>query len=112
MSNQNIMFATFQLIKLDSLAVYWNPNTEQYDGQDKAAVLSKLTGGVADSEKDPGFQYCMLLFQFLFVLVFYKILFVSFWDDFRQVFFKLFVFPTFRFLSVRDFFFGQLFNWF
>jgi hypothetical protein len=53
------MFATFQLIKLDSLAVYWNPNTEQYDVQDKAAVLSKLTGGVADSEKDPGFQYCM-----------------------------------------------------
>ena len=47
----------FKLIKLDSLAVYWNPNTEQYDGQDKAAVLSKLTGGVADSEKDPGFQY-------------------------------------------------------
>jgi hypothetical protein len=43
MSNQNIMFATFQLIKLDSLAVYWNPNTEQYDGQDKAAVLSNLT---------------------------------------------------------------------
>jgi hypothetical protein len=63
------MFATFQLIKLDSLAVYWNPNTEQYDVQDKAAVLSKLTGGVADSEKDPGFQYCML-YQVVFLFCF------------------------------------------
>ncbi|VDI14802.1 vacuolar protein sorting-associated protein 13A/C [Mytilus galloprovincialis] len=48
----------FKLIKLDSLAVYWNPNSEQFDGKDKATVLSKLTSGVADSEKDPGFQYC------------------------------------------------------
>ncbi|XP_052084958.1 intermembrane lipid transfer protein VPS13A-like isoform X11 [Mytilus californianus] len=47
----------FKLIKLDSLAVYWNPNSEQFDGKDKATVLSKLTSGVADSEKDPGFQY-------------------------------------------------------
>lgn len=50
----------FQLIKLDSLAVYWNSNTEQLDGQDKAIILSKLTSGVADSEKDTGFQYCRL----------------------------------------------------
>ena len=103
------MFATFQLIKLDSLAVYWNPNTEQYDGKDKATVLSKLTGGVADSEKDPGFQYCMLLYQFLFVLVSYKILFVSIWDDFCQFFFKYLFFQPFDF-ECQGLFFCQLFN--
>lgn len=38
-----IIICVFQLVKLESLAVYWNSQTEQYDGREKPEILVRAS---------------------------------------------------------------------
>ncbi|XP_060080495.1 intermembrane lipid transfer protein VPS13A-like [Ylistrum balloti] len=47
----------YKLVRLDSLAVYWNSNSECLDGTDKAVILEKLKSDIASKDKKTQSQY-------------------------------------------------------
>ncbi|KAL4216396.1 Vacuolar protein [Mactra antiquata] len=46
----------YKLVKLESLAVYWNSRTELYEGRDKTEILKSLKSALQQDEKSQ-FQY-------------------------------------------------------
>lgn len=47
----------YKLVRLDSLAVYWNSSSECLDGTDKAAILERLKTDIASKDKKTQSQY-------------------------------------------------------